>query len=158
MTKRVYVSRRRLVKTWLNVGGRGMIQSLISASLPLKRLDKLAAINPVPSTYSRYGLASESNSMYLVTDVVDGTTWAEAALDGANKLGDREADRCCRASSWSRHFAWRPSPGNVMLARESGNVYLIDIPDFSHNTAESKIIGIAPRISIEALPNRTSLR
>jgi hypothetical protein len=29
-------------------------------------------------------------------------------------------------------------PGNVMLDRESGNVYLIDIPDFSHNTAESK--------------------
>jgi hypothetical protein len=29
-------------------------------------------------------------------------------------------------------------PGNVMLDRENGNVYLIDIPDFSHNTAESR--------------------
>jgi serine/threonine protein kinase len=29
-------------------------------------------------------------------------------------------------------------PHNVMLDKENGNVYLIDIPDFSHNTAEAR--------------------
>jgi tRNA A-37 threonylcarbamoyl transferase component Bud32 len=51
-------------------------------------LDKLAAVNPtyLPRIHE-YGLAARSSSMYLVTDVVDGTTWADAAIDDADKLG-----------------------------------------------------------------------
>ena len=87
--KEVYVSEGRLVKAWLNVGGKGDDPvSNFRVLTFLKRLDKLAAVN---ATYlpriHEYGLASRSSSMYLVTDVVDGTTWADAALDDADKLG-----------------------------------------------------------------------
>ncbi|WP_273703834.1 NERD domain-containing protein, partial [Candidatus Accumulibacter vicinus] len=139
--KEVYVSEGRLVKAWLNVGGKGDDPvSNFRILAFLKRLDKLAAVNPtyLPRIHE-YGLASRSSSMYLVTDVVDGTTWAEAALDEADKLGviQKLTDAVehlhgLGISHGDLH------PGNVMLARESRNVYLIDIPDFSHNTAESK--------------------
>ena len=72
--------------------------------------------------------------MYLVTDVVDGTTWADSTLDDADKLGVIE-----KLTDAVEHLHGLGishgdlHPGNVMLARENRNVYLIDIPDFSHN-------------------------
>lgn len=77
--------------------------------------------------------------MYLVTDLVDGMTWADAEIDDTDKLGviEKLTDavehlHCLGISHGDLH------PGNVMLSSESGNIYLIDIPDFSHNTSESK--------------------
>lgn len=139
--KEVYVSEGRLVKAWLNVGGKGDDSvSNFRVLAFLKRLDKLAAVNPtyLPRIHE-HGLASRSGSMYLVTDVVDGTTWGDAALDDADKLGVIE-----KLTDAVEHLHGLGishgdlHPGNVMLGRESGNVYLVDIPDFSHNTAESK--------------------
>lgn len=139
--KEVYISEGRLVKAWLNVGGKGDDPvSNFHVLTFLKRLDKLAAVKPtyLPRIHE-YGLAARSGSMYLVTDVVDGATWADAALDDADKLGVIE-----RLTDAVEHLHGLGishgdlHPGNVMLARESGNVYLIDIPDFSHNTAEAK--------------------
>ena len=138
--KEVYVSGGRLVKAWLNVGGKGDDPvSNFRVLAFLKRLDKLVAVNPtyLPRIHD-YGLAARSGSMYLVTDVVDGTTWADAALDEAEKLSVIE-----KLTDAVEHLHGLGishgdiHPGNVMLARESGDVYLIDIPDFSHNTVES---------------------
>lgn len=139
--KEIYVSEGRLAKAWLNVGGKGDDPvSNFRVLTFLKRLGKLAAVNPtyLPRIHE-YGLAARSGSMYLVTDVVDGTTWADAAIDDSDKLGviEKLADAVehlhgLGISHGDLH------PGNVMLDRENGNVYLIDIPDFSHNTAEAK--------------------
>lgn len=139
--KEVYVSEGRLVKAWLNVGGKGDNPvSNFRILTFLKRLDKLAAVNPtyMPKIHE-YGLAARSSSMYLVTDVVDGTTWAAAAIDDSDKLGVIE-----RLTDAVEHLHGLGishgdlHPGNVMLDMEYGNVYLIDIPDFSHNTAEAR--------------------
>lgn len=139
--KEVYVSEGRLVKAWLNVGGKGEDPASNFRVLAfLKRLDKLAAVNPtyLPRIHE-YGLAARSGSMYLVTDVVDGTTWADAVIDGAGKLGVIE-----KLTDAVEHLHGLGishgdlHPGNVMLGRENGNVYLIDIPDFSRNTVEVK--------------------
>lgn len=139
--KEVYFSEGRLVKAWLNVGGKGDDSvSNFRVLAFLKRLDKLAAVNPtyLPRIHE-YGLASRSSSMYFVTDVVDGTTWADSTLDDADKLGviEKLTDAVehlhgIGISHGDLH------PGNVMLDRKNWNVYLIDIPDFSHNTAEVK--------------------
>lgn len=139
--KEVYVSEGRLVKAWLNVGGKGDDPvSNFRILTFLKRLDKLAAMNPtyLPRIHE-YGLAARSSSMYLVTDVVDGTTWADAAIEDSDKLGviEKLADAVEHLHGLGiSHGDLHPC--NVMLDRENGNVYLIDIPDFFHNTAEAK--------------------
>ncbi|WP_427144051.1 AAA domain-containing protein [Pseudomonas nitroreducens] len=139
--KEVYVSEGRLVKAWLNVGGKGddPVRNFRVLTF-LRRLDKLAAVNPTyfPRIHE-YGLAARSGSMYLVTDVVDGSTWADTAIDDSDKLGVIE-----RLTDAVEHLHGLGishgdlHPRNVMLDKENGNVYLIDIPDFSHNTAEAK--------------------
>ncbi|MHB1112004.1 MAG: AAA domain-containing protein [Acidovorax defluvii] len=138
--KEVYVSDGRLVKAWLNVGSKGddpVSNFLVLAFL--KRLDKLAAVNPtyLPRIHG-YGLAARSGSMYLVTDVVDGATWADAAIDDSKKLG--VVEKLTHAVEHLHGLGISHGdlhPGNVMLGRD-WNVYLIDIPDFSHNTIETK--------------------
>ena len=74
-----------------------------------------------------------------MTDLVDGKTWADAAIVDSEKSGviEKLIDAVehlhgLGISHGDLH------PGNVMLDRENGNVYLIDIPDFSHNTAEAR--------------------
>lgn len=139
--KEVYVSEGRLIKAWLNIGGKGdePVRNFRVLAF-LKRLDKLAAVNPtyLPRIHE-YGLASRSGSMYLVTDVVEGMTLAEAKLDDADKLVviERLTDAVEHLHSLGISHG-DLHPANVMVMRESGNVYLIDIPDFSHNTAEPK--------------------
>lgn len=139
--KEVYVSEGRLVKAWLNVGGKGDDSvSNFRVLTFLRRLDKLAAVNPtyLPRIHE-YGLAARSSSMYLLTDVVDGTTWADAAINESDKLGVIE-----KLTDAVEHLHGLGishgdlHPLNVMLDKENGNVYLIDIPDFSHNTAEAR--------------------
>ena len=137
--KEVYLSGGKLVKAWLNVGSEGddPVRNFQVLSF-LKRVDKLSTVNP---TYlpriNEYGLASKSGSMYLVTDVVDGTTWADAVIDASEKINAIE-----KLTAAVEHFHGLGishgdiHPGNVMLGSENGNVFLIDIPDFSQNTAE----------------------
>ncbi|MWK59814.1 AAA family ATPase [Pseudomonas otitidis] len=139
--KEIYISEGRLVKVWLNVGGKGddPVRNFRVLTF-LKRLDKLAAVNPIylPRIHE-YGLAARSGSMYLVTDVVDGTTWADTAIDDLDKLGviERLIDAVEHLHGLGvSHGDLHPS--NVMLDKENENVYLIDIPDFSHNTSEAK--------------------
>ncbi|WP_271007069.1 AAA domain-containing protein [Pseudomonas aeruginosa] len=139
--KEVYVSEGRLVKAWLNVGGKGDDPvSNFRVLTFLKRLDKLATVNPIyfPRIHE-YGLAARSGSMYLVTDVVDGVTWADAVIDGSEKL--EVIEKLTDAVEHLHGLGISHGdlhPGNVMLSRENGDVYLIDTPDFSHNTAEAK--------------------
>lgn len=137
--KEVYRSDGRLVKAWLSIGGEGddPVRNFKVISF-LKRLDKLCAVNPkyLPRIHE-YGLASKSGSMYLVTDVVDGTTWADAVIDEAEKInviGQLTAAVEHLHGLGISHGDIHP--GNVMIGSEDGNVFLIDIPDFSQNTAE----------------------
>lgn len=139
--KEVYLSAGRLVKAWLNVGGEGddPISNFQVLSF-LKRIDKLAAVNPtyLPRIHE-YGLASKSGSMYLVTDVVDGTTWADAVIDNSEKIGVIEKLTAAVEHLHGLGISHGDiHPGNVMLGNEDRNVFLIDIPDFSQNMAEVK--------------------
>ncbi len=139
--KEVYISEGRLVKAWLNVGGVGgdPVSNFQVLSF-LKRVGKLAAVNPayLPRIHE-YGLASKSESMYLVTDVVDGLTWGNAQIDEEKKVSVIE-----KLTAAVEHLHGLGvshgdiHPGNVMLGRDDESVYLIDIPDFSHNTEDVK--------------------
>jgi len=137
--KEVYLSAGRLVKAWLNVGGEGddPVSNFQVFSF-LKRVDKLAAVNPtyLPRIHE-YGLASKSGSMYLITDVVDGTTWADAVVDDSTKITVIEKLTAAVEHLHGLGISHGDiHPGNVMLGSEDGNIFLIDIPDFSQNTAE----------------------
>lgn len=139
--KEVYLSSGRLVKAWLNVGGEGgdSVDNFQVLSF-LKRVDKLASVNPtyLPRIHE-YGLASKSGSMYLVTDVVDGTVWTNVVIDDSEKLTVIE-----KLTAAVEHLHGLGvchgdiHPGNVMIERETGDVFLIDIPDFSQNTTEAR--------------------
>lgn len=139
--KEVYVSEGRLVKAWLNVGGKGDDPvSNFRVLTFLKRLDRLSTVNSayLPRIHE-YGLAARSGSMYLVTDVVDGTTWADAVINDSDKFGviAKLIDAVEHLHGLGiSHGDLHPS--NVMLDKEIENVYLIDIPDFSQNSAEAK--------------------
>ena len=135
--KEVYFSEGRLVKAWLNVGRQGDNPIVNFRILNfLKRLDKLATVNPIYLPRIReYGLATRSGSMFLVTDVIEGTTWADAVFEDADKL--IVIGKLIVAVEHLHGLGLTHGdlhPGNVMLSSEDGNVYLIDIPDFSQNT------------------------
>lgn len=137
--KEVYLSGGRLVKAWLNVGGEGSdpVSSFQVLSF-LKKLDKLAAVNLIylPKIHE-YGLASKSGSMYLVTDVVDGTTWADAVIADSDKINAIEKLTAAVEHLHGLGFSHGDlHPGNVMLGSGDGNIFLIDIPDFSQNVTE----------------------
>ena len=139
--KEVYLSEGRLVKAWLNVGREGddPVNNFHVLSF-LKRIDKVAAGNP---TYLprilEYGLASKSGSMYLVTEIIDGTNWSDAVIDDLEKveiIGKMVAAVEHLHGLGISHGDIHP--GNVMIGNEDRSVYLIDIPDFSPNTIEMK--------------------
>lgn len=139
--KEVYLSGGKLVKAWLNVGREGdePVSNFQVLSF-LKRIDKLAAVNP---TYLprilEYGLASKSGSMYLVTDTVDGKNWSDALVDDDEKMGIIE--KLVAAVEHLHGLGMSHGdihPGNVMIGSKDRNIYLIDIPDFSSNSLEVK--------------------
>lgn len=139
--KEVYLSDGRLVKAWLKVGAEGsdLVSSFHVLSF-LKRVTKLASVNPpyLPRIYE-FGLASKSSSMYLVTDFIEGIKWSElfeydvdlnslidqliAAVEHLHGLGLSHGDI---------------HPKNVIVRAEDSHLFLIDIPDFSHDTSEPK--------------------
>jgi serine/threonine protein kinase len=155
--KEVYFSGGRLVKAWLNVGGEGddPVNNFKVLAF-LKRVDKLSAINPMylPRIHE-YGLASKSGSMYLVTDVIDGPTWSNAVIDDSKKLNVIE-----KLTAAVEHLHGLGvshgdiHPGNIMLGTEFESVYLIDIPDFSHNTEENKNHRYSPENIDGSSPNQ----
>jgi len=140
--KEVYLSNGKLVKVWLNVGIEGgeLVSNFQVLSF-LKRIDKISAVNP---TYLprilEYGLASKSGSMYLVTDIVNGKNWSDSVIENEdNKL--RAIEKLVSAVEHLHSLGISHGdihPGNVMIGLEDGNVYLIDIPDFSQNSVEVK--------------------
>lgn len=139
--KEAYLSGGRLVKAWLNVGTEGddPVSNFQVLSF-LKRVDKLAAVNPtyLPRIHE-YGLASKSGSMYLVTDVVNGTTWADAVIEESDKMSAIEKLAAAVEHLHGLGISHGDiHPENVMLGNEDRNVFLIDIPDFSQNMAEVK--------------------
>lgn len=139
--KEIYLSAGRLVKAWLNVGGESddPVSNFQVLSF-LKRLDKLVAVNPtyLPRIHE-YGLASKSGSMYLVADVIDGTTWADAIIEKSEKI--KVIEKLTAAVEHLHGLGISHGdlhPRNVMVESEERNIFLIDIPDFSQCTAEVK--------------------
>ena len=138
--KEVYLSDGRLVKAWLNVGSSSdkPVDSFQVLSF-LKRVEKLNAINPeyLPAI-REYGIASKSNSLYLVTDFVEGTTWKNASFTEENSIelinkliSAVEHLHSMGVSHGDLH------PGNIMLDSDN-RLFLIDIPDYSPNGQEPK--------------------
>lgn len=139
--KEVYYSSGRLVKAWLNVGGKGdaAISNFRVLNF-LKQLDKLSTVNPIclPRIHE-YGLASKSNSMYLVTDIIDGVTWANMVSEDEAKIGLIE--KLTDAVEYLHGLGITHGdlhPENVMVANDGSDIYLIDMPDFCHNSEEAK--------------------
>lgn len=139
--KEVYVSGDRLVKAWLNVGAKNDDPAQGFRILTfLKRLARLAVAAPpcLPRIHD-FGLASRSNSMYLVTDRITGTTWADVSIQEADKLGLIE--KLTKAVEHLHELGISHGdlhPGNVMLDGHSNTVYLVDIPDFTQHGTEVK--------------------
>lgn len=139
--KEVYVSGNRLVKAWLNVGTDGADAAQSFGILAfLRRLDRLATTNPpcLPRIHD-YGLATRSRSMYLVTDLVVGDTWADASINHVDRLSAIE--KLTKAVEHLHELGIPHGdihPRNVMLDKEDGSVYLIDIPDFNHNGVDTR--------------------
>ena len=139
--KEVYLSGGRLVKAWLNIGieGDDPVRNFQVLSF-LQRVEKLASVNPMylPRIHE-YGLASKSGSMYLVTEVVDGTTLMKANIDNFNKINFIK--RLIAAVEHLHGLGISHGdihPGNIMIRSGNEDVFLIDIPDFSHNTEDVK--------------------
>lgn len=139
--KEVYVSGDRLVKAWLNVGADASdVAQSFGVLAFLRRLDRLATTNPpcLPRIHD-YGLATRSRSLYLVTDLVVGDTWADASINDAEKLGVIE--KLAKAVEHLHELGIPHGdihPRNVMLDKEDGSVYLVDIPDFNHNGVDAR--------------------
>jgi serine/threonine protein kinase len=139
--KEVYISQDKVIKAWLNVGSNSQANiGHFYALTFLKKIDKLAAVNAtyLPRIYE-YGLATRSNSMYLVTEKIDGLTWLNALIKASekihyiNKLVDAiEHLHSLEVSHGDLH------PENVIIDTVKENVYLIDIPDYSRNSQEIK--------------------
>lgn len=139
--KEIYLSQGRVVKVWLNVGGRNDDPARNFQVLAfLRRLDKLAAVNPsyLPRV-CEYGIAARSGCAYLVTEEVQGTNWADAKIHQPEKLGfiQKLVDAIEHLHGLGLSHG-DLHPGNVMLESAGGDLYLVDIPDFSPNTGEAK--------------------
>lgn len=139
--KEVYVSSDRLVKAWLNVGAKSDDPAQAFRVLAfLKRLSRLSVTAPpcLPRIHD-FGLATRSNSMYLVTDWVTGTTWADALIQEVDKLGVIE--KLTKAVEHLHELGIAHGdlhPSNVMLDAHSSALYLVDIPDFSQYGTDVK--------------------
>ncbi|MCT8876485.1 AAA domain-containing protein [Shewanella xiamenensis] len=139
--KEVYVSDRRLVKAWLNVGGQGEHPTTNFLVLKfLKLLDKLSSVKPTYLPQIReYGIASKSSSLYLVTDQIQGETWDKAQI-----ADDEKIELISKFVAAVEHLHGLGishgdiHPGNVMLETESRSLYLVDIPDFSSSGEDKK--------------------
>lgn len=155
--KEVYFSGGRLVKAWLNVGGEGddPVSNFKVLSF-LKHVDKLAAVNPMylPRIHE-YGLASKSESMYVVTDVVDGPKWSDAHIDDSKKINVIEKLTAAVEHLHSLEISHGDiHSGNVMIRTEDESVYLIDTPDFSHNTEQVRNHRYSPENIDGSSPNQ----
>ncbi|MFG0674317.1 AAA domain-containing protein [Delftia sp. WSY_7] len=139
--KEVYVSGDKLVKAWLNVGAKNDDTAQAFRVLTfLKRLARMAVTAPpcLPRIHD-FGLATRSSSMYLVTDRITGTTWADTSIQEAEKLGVIE--KLIKAVGHLHELGISHGdlhPGNVMLDAHSNTVYLVDIPDFIQHGTEAK--------------------
>ena len=155
--KEVYCSNGLLVKAWLNTGG-------INASdlegfqihKFIKKIEKLKAINsPYIPRIEDFGIAQKSSSLFLVTEyLADSQSWrqkyqqyADVNCDISNE--ERLADIGKLISAIDDLHEAHVSHGdlhdeNILLDKNSGQIYLIDIPDFNLSGEESRNTQYAP--------------
>lgn len=138
--KEVYISEGRLVKAWLGIDSNDNTSKQFELLSFLRRVDKLRAINPTYLPQIRdYGIATRSNSLYLVTDKIEGTTWENSNITVEQQLEVIKQLLAAVEHLHSQGLAHGDiHPNNVMLNTEKNKVYLIDIPDFSHLAIEVK--------------------
>ncbi|MCU7281717.1 AAA domain-containing protein [Pseudomonas peradeniyensis] len=138
--KEVYLSNGLIVKAWLNVGSpsSGLKEKFETLSF-LKKIDKLVSLKPIYLPVIReYGLASKSNSLYLVSDKVEGVLWSQVVVGEESKIplivklvDAVEHLHGLGVSHGDLH------PENVMIDLQD-ELYLIDLPDFSFSDTEQK--------------------
>lgn len=145
--KEVYLSDGRIVKAWLNVGGKGDAPAENFQVLKfLKLLDKLSSVKPTYLPEIReFGIASKSSSLYMVTDQVQGVTWDKAIIADDEKMELIGKFVAAVEHLHSLGIAHGDiHPGNVMLEKENHSLYLIDIPDFSPSGEDNKNHSYSP--------------
>jgi serine/threonine protein kinase len=153
--KEVYISGRRLVKAWLNIGGQGDDSSINFQVLKfLKQVEQLSLVKPTYLPEIReFGIASKSSSLYMVTDQVQGETWDKMVVPDDEKID--LIDKFVAAVEHLHGLGVSHGdihPGNVMLGTEGRSLFLIDIPDFSPTEDEPKNHSYSP----EYIDNCTS--
>ncbi|WP_097497309.1 AAA domain-containing protein [Escherichia coli] len=153
--KEVYISKGRLVKAWLNVGGQGYDPSINFQVLKfLKQVERLSSVKTTYLPQIReFGIASKSSSLYMVTDQVQGETWDKIAVPDDEKI-----DLIGKFVAAVEHLHGLGvshgdiHPGNVIFETQSRLLFLIDIPDFSRSGDEPKNHSYSP----EYIDNCTS--
>lgn len=132
--KEVYISEGRLIKVWLNIDDRGNNPSESFGLLNfLKVMDKLSLVSPMYlPTIQEYGIASKSQSLYLVSSQIKGATWDKAIVISADRIGIIKQFVSAVENLHSLNIAHGDiHPANVMIEYETNQLFLIDIPDYS---------------------------
>ncbi|MFZ3418639.1 AAA domain-containing protein [Vibrio harveyi] len=138
--KEIYRSNGLLVKSWLHVNPSDNDLLLGSKTLSfLERLSKLKTLSPpyLPQIHD-FGLATKSDCLYVVMDEVESTPW--------NKLdkGVHRLELVTKLLSVIEHLHGLHiphgdlHPENVLVDKQEGNIFLIDIPDFQLDGDEPK--------------------
>ena len=131
--KEIYLSNGCLVKAWLNIGS---TETDPVASFNvfgfLNRVQKISTLNLryIP-TIREFGIATKSNSMFVVMDEVEGETWGDICIEEDKKLSLIEKLISSIEHLHSQGIAHGDlHPGNVIVLSGSTDLKLIDIPDF----------------------------
>lgn len=131
--KEVYESNGFLVKAWLNVGvsESNLIES-VNVSGFLKRIQKISTLSLkyIP-TIREFGIATKSNSLFIVMDKVEGEMWGSISIDEETKFLLIEKLINYIDHLHSQGLAHGDlHPGNVMILSDCTDLMLIDIPDY----------------------------
>lgn len=134
--KEHYHSNHQFVKAWLNINPTADNPLLGNKVLHFcKQISKLKELAPPYIPYIRdFGLATRSNHLFLVTDLVEGCPWRDCEPAEEAKLAIiKELISVVMHLHGLKIAHGDLHPGNVYVDLEhaSPKVYLIDIPDFS---------------------------
>ncbi|GAB1090355.1 MAG: hypothetical protein Sw1PiBPW_41550 [Shewanella algae] len=138
--KEVYLSNGLLVKAWLHVSvtncGPQLGYDLIHF---FQRVAKLKSIAPpyLPTIFE-FGLATKSSELFIVSDYIEGPTWADIEPSVQNLPLVQKLIQAVEHLHTLHIPHGDLHPDNVIVNTETKTVTLIDIPDFCLNGSEVK--------------------
>ena len=142
-SKEVYVSVGRIVKAWLNVNPLNMTVGIgQKVHYFLERVEKIQAMAPsfIPRI-SDFGIANKSSALFLVSDKIEGTTWDALTVSDEQKFD--LIDQFVNAVEHYHGLGFAHGdlhPKNVIVSSSEQDLklFLVDTPDFSLDTQDSK--------------------